>query len=129
MLLTWLPLTLGNATSSAVFAELQWWPTAPLRAWAVSALGHAAGDTAQDHWLQVAEWCSRMFLLQMRKWAVVRVAAIRKGAMAAARTDTQDGAEGLTQVVALMGDKGFLPCDDEVRVAYAECTQATHDER
>ena len=54
---------------SAVSAELQWWPTAPLRAWAVSALGRAAGDTAQDHWPQVAQRCADMSLLQMRQWA------------------------------------------------------------
>ena len=103
--------------TSAVSAELQWWPTAPLRAWAVSALGHAAGDTAQDHWPQVAQRCADMSLLQMREWAEMRVTAIRKGTMAATQRDTQDGAEGPTSVVVLMGDREFLPCDDEVRVA------------
>ena len=103
--------------TSAVSAELQWWPTAPLRAWAVSALGRAAGDTAQDHWPQVADRCADMSLLQMRQWAVMRVAAIWKGTMAATWKDTQDWTEGPTSVVVLMGDREFLPYDDEVRVA------------
>ena len=102
---------------SAVAAELHWWPTAPLRAWAISALGRATGDTAQDHWLTVAERCDDMSLLQMRQWAEMRITAIRKGTMAATRRGAQECTEGAASVVILMGDKEFLPCDDEVRVA------------
>ena len=94
---------------SAIAAELRWWPATPLRAWAVSALGHAAGDTAQDHWPPFAERCADMSLLQMRQWAEMRMAAIQKG--------IREYAEGADSMVVLMGDKEFLPCDDEVRVA------------
>ena len=94
---------------SAVAAELRWWPAAPLRAWAISALGYAAGDTAQDHWPLVAERYADMSLLRMRQWAEVRLAAIQKGIR------EYDGAAASMMV--LMGDKEFLPYDDEVRVA------------
>ena len=47
----------------------------------------------------------------------MRVAAIWKGTMAATWKDTQDWTEGPTSVVVLMGDREFLPYDDEVRVA------------
>ena len=44
------------------------------------------------------------------------MAAIRKGTVAAAQEGVQEGAAGAAMVV-LMGDREFLPCDAEVRVA------------
>ena len=106
----------ANEFSSAISAELQWWPTVPLRAWAISALGYASGDTAQDHWHQVAQRCADMSLLQMRQWAELRLAAVRKGVMTAAQDGAGENTDRTDSVVVLLGDREFLACEDEVRV-------------
>ena len=102
--------------TSAISAELRWWPTVPLRGWAISALGHASGDTAQDHWHRVAERCADMSLLQMRQWAELRLAAIRRGVVTATQKGAGEDADGSDSVVVLLGDREFLACEDEVRV-------------
>jgi len=53
----------------------------------------------------------------MRQWAELRLADIRKGMMAAIQKGNRGGAGGTDSVVVLMGDREFLACDDEVRVA------------
>ena len=57
-----------------------------------------------------------MSLLQMRQWAELRLAAIRKGVMSATQKGAQESADRTDSVVVLLGDREFLACDDEVRV-------------
>jgi hypothetical protein len=57
-----------------------------------------------------------MSLLQIRQWAELQLAAIRKGVMTATQKGAGEDADGTDSVVVLLGDREFLACEDEVRV-------------